>query len=199
MEALKNVYVACVCVAYDCVSTMSTYILVFDQCLYIPSLDVNLLCVDQLRDHGLKVNDVPLIRLSADERTNESHSIVCKETGLHVPLNFDKPISYFKCRVPTTDEVESTHNTTVNMTSSVKWEPYDKNTNQMEENIRQQILLKRREIDTLISYSNPYVSSCPSNTKGKISSVRTNGKSYIIKPESRQEVENESRLCNSYT
>ena len=190
MKTLKNVHVACVCVAYDCVSTMSTYILVFDQCLYIPSLDVNLLCVDQLRDHGLKVNDVPLIRLSADERTNESHSIMCKETGLHVPLEFDKPISYFKCRVPTPDEVESTHNTTVYMTSSVMWEPYDENTNQIEENIRQQILLKRREIDTLITYPNPYVSSCPfalsqllSDMKGKISSVRTDGKSYIIKPE----------------
>jgi len=188
-ETLKNAHVACVCVAYDCVSTMSTYILVFDQCLYIPSLDVNLLCVDQLRDHGLKVNDVPLIRLSADERTNESHSIMCKETGLHVPLEFDKPISYFKCRVPTPDEVESTHNTTVYMTSSVMWEPYDENTNQIEENIRQQILLKRREIDTLITYPNPYVSSCPfalsqllSDMKGKISSVRTDGKSYIIKP-----------------
>ncbi len=46
MKTLKNVHVACVCVAYDCVSTMNTYILVFDQCLYIPSLDVNLLCVD---------------------------------------------------------------------------------------------------------------------------------------------------------
>ena len=86
---------------------------------------------------------------------------MCKETGLHVPLEFDKPISYFKCQVPTPDEVENTHNTTVYMTSSVMWEPYDENTNQMEENIRQQILLKRRESDTLITYPNPYVSSCP--------------------------------------
>jgi len=69
MKTLKSVHAACVCVAYGCVSTMITYILVFDQCLYIPSLDVNLLCVDQMRDYGLKVNDVPLIRLSEDERT----------------------------------------------------------------------------------------------------------------------------------
>ena len=54
MKTLKNVHVACVCVAYSCVSTMNTYILVFDQCLYIPSLDVNLLCVDQMRDSWIK-------------------------------------------------------------------------------------------------------------------------------------------------
>ncbi len=81
-------------------STINTYILVFDQCLYIPSLDVNLLCVDQMRDHGLKVNGVP---------------------------------SFFKCRAPMPDEIESGQNTTVHMTSSITWEPYDENTNQMEE------------------------------------------------------------------
>jgi len=156
METLKNVHIVCVSVAYDCVSTMSTYILVFDQCLYIPSLDVNLLCVDQMRDHGLKVNDVPLIRLSADERTNKSHSIMWNDTKLHIPLCFDKPISYFKCRVPTPDEIENDQNCTVHMTSSVKWKPYDENTNQIEENIRRKILSNEREIDTLTTYPNPF-------------------------------------------
>ena len=63
--------------------------------------------------HVLKVNDVPLIRLCEEERTSESHSIMCNDTGLHTPLCFDKPISYFKCRVPTPDEVENVQNTTV--------------------------------------------------------------------------------------
>ena len=118
-RCLKNVHIECVCVAYDCLTTMNSFILVFDQCLYIPSLDVNPICVDQLRDHGLRVNDIPLIRLGAKERTNESHSIMCKETGLHIPLEFNKPVSYFKCRVPTPDEVkDDTHITTVHMTSS---------------------------------------------------------------------------------
>ena len=149
-------HVACVCVAYDCASTMNTYILVFDQCLYIPSLDVNLSCVNQMRDHGLTVNDVPLIRLSEHERTKESHSIMCNDTGLHIPLCFDKPISYFKCRVPTVDEIENDQNPKVDMTSSVKWAPYDETMNQIEENIRRQVLSNEREIDTLITYPNPY-------------------------------------------
>ena len=190
MKTLKNVHVACVCVAYDCASTMNTYILVFDQCLYIPSLDVNLLCVDQMRDHGLTVNDVPLIRLSKDERTIQSHSIMCNDTGLHIPLLFDKPISYFKCRVPMIDEIENNQSLTTHMTSSVKWEPYDETTNQIEENIRRNINSNEREIDSLTTYSNPYISSCPlglsqiiSHFEEKVCGVKTSGKSYLIKPE----------------
>jgi len=93
MNALKNVHIACACVAYDCATTMNTYILVFDQCLFIPSLDLNLLCVDQLRENDIKVNDIPLIRLNVNDRTNESHSIMCMDTGLHIPLEFNKPTS----------------------------------------------------------------------------------------------------------
>ena len=39
------------------------FILVFDQVLLVPSLQVNLLCVDQLGDQGIVINDVPLQRL----------------------------------------------------------------------------------------------------------------------------------------
>jgi len=107
------------------------------QCWFIPSLDVNLLCVDQLRANDIKVNDIPLIRLREEERTNESHSIMCTDTGLHIPLEFNKPISYFKCRAPTLDEVnDETQNTTAHTTSSVEWEPYDDKSYRIEENMR---------------------------------------------------------------
>jgi len=83
MNTPKNVHIACVCVAYDCMTTMNSFILVFDQCLYIPSLDVNLICVDQLRDHGLRVNDIPLIRLGAEERTNHIQSCAKKQNCIY--------------------------------------------------------------------------------------------------------------------
>ena len=115
---------------------------------------------------------------------------LCNDTGLHIPLCFNKPISYFKCRVPTVDEIENDHNLTIHMTSSVKWEPYDETTNQIEENIRRQVLSSEREIDSLITYPNPYVSSCPialsqiiSHFEQKVCGVKTSGKSYLIKPE----------------
>ena len=114
---------------------------------------------------------------------------MCNDTGLHIPLCFDKPISYFKCWVPTPDEVESAQNMTVNMTSSVTWEPYDGTTNQTEENIRRQVLSNEREVDTLTTYPNPYVSSCPfglsqliSHSEQKLCGVKTDRKSYLISP-----------------
>jgi len=89
MNTLKNVHIACVCVAYDCATTMNTYLLTFDQCLFIPSLDVNLLCVDQLRENDIRVNDIPLVRLGVNDGTNESPSIICMNTGPHIPLEFN--------------------------------------------------------------------------------------------------------------
>jgi len=57
--------------------------------------------------------------------------------------------------------------------------------------MRQQVQLQCREIDTIFTQTNPYVSSCPyalsqllsNDYKGKISSVGSKGKSYMIKPE----------------
>ena len=88
------------------------------------------------------------------------------------------------------DEIENNQNLTIHMTSSVKWEPYNETTYQIEENIRRQVLSSEREIDSLITYPNPYVSSCPialsqiiSHFEQKVCSVKTSGKSYLIKPE----------------
>jgi len=61
----------------------------------------------------------------------------------------------------------------------------------MEENMRQQVQLQCREIDTIFTQTNPYVSSYPyalsqllsNDHKGKISNVQSKGKSYMIKPE----------------
>ena len=76
------------------------------------------------------------------------------------------------------------------MTSSVKWKPYDETTNQIEEKVRRQVLSSGREIDSFITYPNPFVSSCPiglshniSHFEQKVCGVKTSGKSYLINPE----------------
>jgi len=77
------------------------------------------------------------------------------------------------------------------MTSSVQWEPYDETTTRMEESMRYHIQSQSREIYTIFSQTNPYFSSCPyalsqllsNESKGKISSVSSKGKTYNIKPE----------------
>ena len=53
MQEIQNVRVTKIAVAYDCHASFRTYILIFDQVLYIPSMNHNLLCVDQLRDNGI--------------------------------------------------------------------------------------------------------------------------------------------------
>ena len=77
------------------------FILVFDQVLLVPSLQVNLLCVDQLRDQGIVINDVPLQRLRADDRNAASHCILEGTSGFWIPLDFHRPISSFRCCKPT--------------------------------------------------------------------------------------------------
>jgi uncharacterized protein YccT (UPF0319 family) len=47
---------------------------------------------NQLREKGIIVNDIPLIRLPNDQRKHESHSIIDKFSGMHIPLMFKKPI-----------------------------------------------------------------------------------------------------------
>jgi len=125
LEFVSNVKLAHVAIAYDCPSTFTTYVLKFDHVLYIPTLQVNLLCVSRfgLRDSGVTVNDVPLIRLTPAERCRHSHSIIAP-SNLNIPMLFDKLISYFECRKPTPAEVNNPDNFLhVSMTSSFDWEP----------------------------------------------------------------------------
>ena len=171
---------------------MRTYILVFDHSLYIPKLEFNLLCVDQLRDHDITVNDIPLIRLSADRRTPHSHSIVSRADDLHIPLKLDKPISYFHSRKPTQEEImDDVNHLHVPMTSSVPWELYDTRCNNEEDALRQQLegdyVLHRLSSVT----TNPFHTSCPTalfNDLGDrvcatISGVKSSNKAYLLQPD----------------
>ena len=105
LPSIPNVKIGCAVVSYDCPLDHTTYVFVFEQVLLVPKLDVNLLCVDQLRANGVIVNDIPLQRLSPDERKQESHSIIHTGKGLRIPMNFEKPISYFNCRITTREEI----------------------------------------------------------------------------------------------
>ena len=101
MQKIQNDKVAKIAVVYDRLILLRTYILIFYQMLYILSMDRNLLCVDQLRDHGIIVNNVPLIRSKAHEWNKNSHSIIFQDNDLRIVLQFEKPISNFQTRAPT--------------------------------------------------------------------------------------------------
>ncbi|CAJ1928380.1 unnamed protein product [Cylindrotheca closterium] len=151
----------------------------------------NLLCVDQLRDFGIIVNDVPLQRLKREDRNQYSHSIVDENSGLHIPMDFLKPISFFACRKPALSELDEY--VSVEMTSSVPWEPYDPESSRIEQNLRREY---QGDIATQRIYSversDPnYRSICPltlpialgDRVEATINGVKTDGKSYLVKPE----------------
>ena len=115
-------------VAYDCPLTHVTYILVFHEALYIPEMDVHLLNPFQMRNQGVVVNETPLHQLPVDQRTSDSHSIICPEVEptLHIPMVLDGVMSGFTVRKPTWEEVTNTdlsHIHHVHMTSSQPWDP----------------------------------------------------------------------------
>ena len=94
LGSICNVKVAKVAIAYDCPLNLNTYILIFDQMLSIPSLDIHLLCIDQMRDNGIIVNDVPLQCLYATDWDKNSHCILEGTSGLCIPLEYSRPISF---------------------------------------------------------------------------------------------------------
>ncbi|CAJ1966539.1 unnamed protein product [Cylindrotheca closterium] len=199
---INDVRIGNVCLAYDCPFDHQTYCLHFCEVLLIPGLGSHLLCVDQLRANSVVVNDVPLIRLRPEQRNREAHAILT--SGIRILLLFDKPISYFTCRQPTNEEVSDIMEfQPVWMTADIPWQPYDPDSRRQEEALQQQIdadyqapyhqlasftrldstLLTAACLDRLpqvLGDSNNAVCGIHSLT---IRSMKTSGKSYLIKPD----------------
>jgi Fe-S-cluster containining protein len=154
MKEVTNVEIVTAAVAYDCPDTFVTHILIFPQSLYFPQMDHNLLCPDQMREAGIIVNDIPLLRIEPKHRTTEHHSIIDHSYNLHIPLKYDKPISYFICRKPSIDEIHDTlNNIHVQMTSDAEWSPYDEQAQLDEELLRESINHRRTNTPSLELYA----------------------------------------------
>jgi len=138
LPEMSGVKIVTAAIAYDCPELFVTFVLIFPQSLHFPSMDRHLICPDQLRENGIVVNDIPLLRIPPAHRTPLHHSILDPSSNLHIPLQYDKPISYFQCRKPTFAEVnDNINNIHVYMTSELEWNPYD-------EQARRDELLHRR-------------------------------------------------------
>ena len=100
-----------------------------------------------MRDFGLIVNDIPLLRIQPRERTIWHHSIVDGGSNLHIPLQYDKPLSFFFCRKPTSNEVTDSVNCIhVRMTSEREWVPYDEQAKVDEDMIRESLMNKNETL-----------------------------------------------------
>lgn len=76
LKTMKDIPIVSAALAYDCPTTMATYVLIFHQALFIPTMDNNLICPAQLRSNQLTVNDTPLIHIPSEQRCAEDHSIL---------------------------------------------------------------------------------------------------------------------------
>ena len=126
-------------VAYDHPASGDIYMLVIHQAILIPSMPHNLLCLMQLRDHGLTVNDEP--KYMALSPMEEHHAITSRDRNtqvggpLRIPLELHGVTSYFLSRKPTKEEYENTpEDLCVELTAEAPdWDPASKTFQQQEE------------------------------------------------------------------
>jgi hypothetical protein len=68
LGSITDVCIVTAAIAYDCPDTFTTFILHFPQSLYIPGLENPLIAPNQLRSHGVVVNDTPLFALTPNQK-----------------------------------------------------------------------------------------------------------------------------------
>jgi hypothetical protein len=127
--------VSTIAIAYDDPTNFTTYILTFHEVLQIPGMAHHILCPNQLRENGIRVNDIPLVYTPPEERSCYTHSIVTPD--LIIPLSMDGVHSSFTSRIPTDFELANPdmfpH---ISMTADNIWEPHDSSFHNNEYSIR---------------------------------------------------------------
>jgi len=98
------------------------YMLILHQAIYIPDMEVNLICPMQLRDNDIEDNDLPK-SMCKDPTTND-HAIIVDD--LTITLSIRGIISYFPVVKPTKEEWESTpmENRIAMTYDSPTWDPH---------------------------------------------------------------------------
>jgi hypothetical protein len=123
--AIKDVPIATVAMIWEDPKNGKVWMLVFHEALYFGSkVKESLLCPNQMRDAGIKIEDVPI-----QFDTSSSHSIKVDGT-LEIPLEMHGIISYIKkTQLPTDEELDRYHEgllQSVELTADTPWEPYSK-------------------------------------------------------------------------
>ena len=119
VQRVTGVPIATLAVAYDDPLTHSVYILVFHQALLVPRMKTHLINPLQIRNQGLEVHETLLQHLNPDERLPHSHSVICDEPPLHIPMTLRGTMSGFTVTLPTQEEIddhEQLNTTWVHMT-----------------------------------------------------------------------------------
>ena len=116
---MEDVPVATVATAYDCPKTGKAYVLVINEALYFgDKMRHTLLCPNQLRANGVKVDDCP-----KQYDATSTHSIQVADRDLMIPLTMRGVISGFYTRKPTEEELANV-NDHIELTADTEWDPY---------------------------------------------------------------------------
>ena len=84
LGSVSEVPIVQAAIAIDSLNGFSTVILIFNQCLYFPNMEYNLLCSNQLRMNGVHVYDTPR---QFDKRPHAlSHTIFFQLVIVQCPL-----------------------------------------------------------------------------------------------------------------
>ena len=90
-------------VAYECLWSQTTYILIARNIISVPSMDHNKIPPFILREAGLTVNYTDMIHLN--EPSIDDHDIIYLNSDLRMRLHLHGKISCFSNRMPSPDEI----------------------------------------------------------------------------------------------
>ena len=118
LPILKDIPIGLVATAYD-LPTGETIILGVHQALYFGvSLEHSLCQPNQLREHGIIVDDCP----KQYSGGKSLHGLFFPDDGVHIPMEMHGCLSYFPSRLPTNTELETCR--WVYMSGEGEWDPY---------------------------------------------------------------------------
>jgi hypothetical protein len=116
LDIMHDIPIATVGTVWTKPVTGESYLLVFNQCIFFGDrLKHSLICPNQLRAHGIIVDDIP-----TQFDTKSQHAII--HEALTIPLDLAGVVSYFETRIPREDEVDTLPH--VQFTSTTDWEDY---------------------------------------------------------------------------
>ena len=118
---LDNVPIVDVAVAYDCPYQYKTFLLLMQNALYIPELEINLRPPFIVRESEIQINECPKIQTS--NPSIDHHSIYILSCELRIPFNLLNNFSYFETRIPTVGDLETCYKVFITPDSST-WNLY---------------------------------------------------------------------------
>ena len=108
-------------VSYDCPHSHKTFLLIFRNALYVPTLEHNLIPPFILREAGLVVNETA--KIHTNDPTKHDHAIISATNDLVIPLQLNGIFSFFHTRSPIESEL-SNCDPILFTPDSYEWDPY---------------------------------------------------------------------------